>query len=175
VALIDYRLGARSGLDLLLAARAAGDLPPAIVLTGAGDQAIDAAAQAAGAADFLIKGRLDAAGLERAIRYTLDRARQRAALMGAQDFLQATLDALRRTSRCSTHAGRSSRSTRPGGFATANGSPRGLGSGPDYLAVCDAAAATGEAGAEEVAVAIRDLLAGQGESLRTEVSLPRPR
>jgi len=60
VALIDYRLGAHNGLDLLHAAGAAGDLPPAIVLSGAGDPTVDAAVQAAGAFNYLVKGRLDA-------------------------------------------------------------------------------------------------------------------
>ena len=42
-----------------------------ILLTGQGERAIDLGAMQAGAADFLEKGKLDAALLERTIRYAL--------------------------------------------------------------------------------------------------------
>ncbi len=176
VALIDYRLGASSGLDLLLAARLAGDLPPAIVLTGAGDPAVDAAAQAAGAADYLVKGHLDAAALARAIRYTLDRARQRAALAGAEAFLQATLDALsahiavlddRGTIVAVNAAWRR--------FARANGyAGDGCGLGADYLAACDAA--TGADAPEAAAVASGHPRHPRGarRDVRAGIPLPQP-
>ena len=163
IALVDYRLGAQSGLDLLRAADGTSDLPPMIILTGAGDPAVDAAAQTAGAFDFLVKGQLDASTLERAIRYTLDQSRQRAALTEAQRFLQATLDAL------SAHI---AVLDEQGVVVAANAAWRcfalqndfldgGYGLGLDYLAVCDAGARDGADGAAEVAAAIRDILAGQ--------------
>ncbi len=85
VFLLDYRLGRRTGLDLLRdAARPReGDssprLPfsaPVILLTGQGEREVDVAAMEAGAADFLVKSRLDSATLDRAIRYTLLQKRQ---------------------------------------------------------------------------------------------------
>jgi signal transduction histidine kinase len=69
--LIDYRLGRTDGLSLLRAAIKRGCTAPMILLTGQGERAIDLGAMQAGAADFLEKGKLDAALLERTIRYAL--------------------------------------------------------------------------------------------------------
>src|SRR5438093_8012541 len=71
VYLIDYRLGRRDGLDLLQAAMASGCTAPAIMLTGQGGYEVDAKAMELGAADYLAKDDLDAALLERAIRYSI--------------------------------------------------------------------------------------------------------
>jgi signal transduction histidine kinase len=75
ICLVDYRLGARTGLELLQAAVAAGCRAPIILLTGQGDHEIDVEAMQAGAADYLIKGQLNPAMLERSIRYAMERAR----------------------------------------------------------------------------------------------------
>ena len=177
VALIDYRLGAHNGLDLLHAAAAAGDLPPAIVLSGAGDPAVDAAAQTAGAFDFLVKGQLDAPMLERSIRYTLDQSRQRAALTEAQQFLQATLDALSAHIAVLDERGMvvaANAAWRR--FASENDFPDGgYGLGMDYLAVCDAGARAGADGAAEIGAAIRDILAGRGTTFVREDPCHGPR
>jgi signal transduction histidine kinase len=69
--LIDYRLGRTDGLSLLREAIKQGCTAPMILLTGQGERALDLGVMQAGAADFLEKGRLDAALLERALRYTL--------------------------------------------------------------------------------------------------------
>jgi signal transduction histidine kinase len=71
VYLLDYRLGARTGLDLLREAQAEGCAAPVILLTGQGEYEIDRAAMQAGAADYLEKGRLDGTILDRAIRYAV--------------------------------------------------------------------------------------------------------
>ena len=76
VHLVDFRLGAKTGLDLLRRLRELKCNGPVILLTGVGQPEIDRAAEAAGAADYLEKGRLDPVLLERTIRYAL---RQRAA------------------------------------------------------------------------------------------------
>ena len=73
--LIDYRLGARNGLELLREAMAAGSRRPMIMLTGEADDGVDFAAMKAGAADYLVKGRIEAVALERSIRYSLERQR----------------------------------------------------------------------------------------------------
>jgi len=170
IALVDYRLGARSGLDLLRAADAASDLPPTIILTGAGDLAVDAAAQTAGAFDFLLKGQLDASTLERSIRYTLDQSRQRVALAESQRFLQATLDALSAHIAVLDERGVviavNAAWRRFGAENAATGARYGL--GMDYLAVCDAGAQAGADGAAEVGGAIRDILAGRRVSFVRE-------
>lgn len=74
VCLLDYRLGERSGLELLQEARSRGYAIPMILLTGQGDRQIDLRAMEAGAADYLLKGELDAPTLERSVRYAFARA-----------------------------------------------------------------------------------------------------
>ena len=73
VCLLDYRLGERSGLEVLREASGRGYGTPMILLTGQGDREVDLQAMQAGAADFLVKGRIDAPLLERAIRYAFAR------------------------------------------------------------------------------------------------------
>ena len=80
VALVDYLLGARTGLDLLAEARGNGCKIPVILLTGQAVWEVDHAALGGGAADFLEKGRLDATLLERSIRYSLQQRRYEAEL-----------------------------------------------------------------------------------------------
>jgi diguanylate cyclase (GGDEF)-like protein/PAS domain S-box-containing protein len=73
VYLFDYRLGARTGLDLLREAVSRGCRAPIILLTGQGDYEIDLEAIKYGASDYLIKNELKPPVLERAIRYALER------------------------------------------------------------------------------------------------------
>ena len=73
--LIDYRLGEHDGLELLAHARELGVTAPLILLTGQGGGDIDLAAMRAGAADYLVKGTIDAPLLERSIRYALEQSR----------------------------------------------------------------------------------------------------
>jgi light-regulated signal transduction histidine kinase (bacteriophytochrome) len=72
---VDYRLGARDGVELVETAFKNGCRAPMIVLTGQGDRLIDMRAMEVGAADYIVKGKIDAATLERAIRYALERGR----------------------------------------------------------------------------------------------------
>ncbi len=81
VCLVDYHLGAHTGIDLLREAAADGRLrAPVILLTGQDDRTTDLAAAAAGAADYLFKGKLEVVLLERSIRYALERRRSEEAL-----------------------------------------------------------------------------------------------
>lgn len=75
VALLDYNLGNETGIDLLREARARGCRTPVIMLTGQDDRATDLNAMHAGAADYLVKGRVTGDMLERAIRYARERHR----------------------------------------------------------------------------------------------------
>src|SRR5690349_20521812 len=75
VCLIDYRLGPENGLELLQNAIRQGCEAPIIMLTGQGEREVDLRAMAAGAADYLVKGRLDSGLLERSIRYAIERKR----------------------------------------------------------------------------------------------------
>ncbi len=80
VYLLDYRLGRDNGLELLAEAVARGCKGPVILLTGEGEREVDVEAMRAGAADFLEKGSIDAAMLERSIRYAIERKRDQDAL-----------------------------------------------------------------------------------------------
>ena len=75
VYLLDYRLGLRDGLELLREIAAEGCQAPIILMTGQGDHALDVQAMQAGAADFLAKGEVTAAMLERSLRYAIERHR----------------------------------------------------------------------------------------------------
>jgi DNA-binding NtrC family response regulator len=75
ICLLDYRLGAHTGLELLHAAIVQGCRAPIIMLTGQEDRDVDIAAMHAGAADYLVKGTIDPRLLERAIRYAIERKR----------------------------------------------------------------------------------------------------
>src|SRR5436190_8458757 len=70
VYLLDYRLGARTGLELLKEALALGCKQPIIMLTTE-NPTVDTEAMRLGAADFLSKDKLDSALLERSIRYSI--------------------------------------------------------------------------------------------------------
>ncbi len=71
VYLIDYRLGTRSGLDLIRDAIEGGCSRPLFLLTGRGDREVDIEASESGAAGYLEKGELDSVLLERTIRFSL--------------------------------------------------------------------------------------------------------
>jgi PAS domain S-box-containing protein len=75
VYLLDYRLGERDGLELLREALRGDCRAPMILLTGQGDRQVDVEAMKAGAADYLVKGQIDAPVLERSIRYALELTR----------------------------------------------------------------------------------------------------
>lgn len=75
VCFVDYRLGEGDGISLMTRAIDAGCRLPMILLTGQGDREIDIKATEAGAADYLVKGEIEASVLERTIRYAVARAR----------------------------------------------------------------------------------------------------
>lgn len=70
---VDYRLGAKTGLDFLKEAVKHGCEEPIVLLTGKGNKEIDIEAMQTGATDYLIKTDLNADKLERCIRYSLER------------------------------------------------------------------------------------------------------
>ncbi|MEO5967552.1 MAG: ATP-binding protein [Ferruginibacter sp.] len=78
--LIDYHLGAQTGLDLIKEAIQSGWTHPFILLTGKGNHQVDIEAMQAGAVDYLIKSELDTEKLERSIRYAIERDKSTKAL-----------------------------------------------------------------------------------------------
>lgn len=71
---VDYRLGAKTGLDLLKEAINLQCDEPIVLLTGKGNYKVDMEAMQAGAVDYLIKTELTSEKLERCIRYSLERS-----------------------------------------------------------------------------------------------------
>ncbi|MCX5758935.1 MAG: response regulator [Candidatus Hydrogenedentes bacterium] len=67
VMLLDYYLGGQTGLDVLRAIRAGGDLRPIIMLTGRGDEEIAVETTRAGASDYLVKSKIQPEMLRRAV------------------------------------------------------------------------------------------------------------
>src|SRR6201995_323855 len=75
VYLVDYRLGVKTGIDLIKEAKQLESDAPFILLTGKGDINIDEEAMKFGAFDYLIKADLSSEKLERSIRYSINRAK----------------------------------------------------------------------------------------------------
>jgi two-component system cell cycle sensor histidine kinase/response regulator CckA len=71
VCLVDYRLGPEDGIQFVRELLTDGHDLPVIVMTGQGDRNVDVEAARAGAADYLVKGEVSPALLERAIRYAI--------------------------------------------------------------------------------------------------------
>lgn len=88
VCLLDYRLDAQNGLELLKEAVDEGIGTPIIFLTGQGDYELDLEVMKAGAADYLTKDQLSAALLERSIRYAVDRRQRTVELFRAKRVIQ---------------------------------------------------------------------------------------
>ena len=136
VCLLDYALGDRTGMELLTRAVAAGVEVPIIFLTGQVERALDIAATRSGAADYLVKGRINADLLERSIRYAIERARSLSTLRQLNRELELTRDQAieaasspRSATPTATRSGRSSpaaprcRSGSPGATRSRRGSP----------------------------------------------------
>ncbi len=94
VYLVDYFLEDRTGLDLVREVQRLELSRPVIMLTGKGDRNVDLEAMRAGAADYLVKGRIDPQTLERSIRYALERQRAAVALREAEARSRKTFDHL---------------------------------------------------------------------------------
>ncbi len=93
--LVDYRLGAKSGLDLLDEVNEHGGVrAPIILLTGQGDLEVDLHAMEAGAADYLSKDQIDAPLLERSIRYAVERKEAEQRIREQAQLLDKARDAI---------------------------------------------------------------------------------
>lgn len=71
VYLFDYRLGEKTGIDLLKEAIESGCKVPIILLTGQGDHDVDIEAMRLGASDYLVKDEINVHLIERSIRYSI--------------------------------------------------------------------------------------------------------
>jgi len=93
VCLIDYHLGPHDGLELLK--RFATSPFPMIMLTGEDTREVDLEAMRSGAMDYLVKGQISSALLERSIRYSMARKRTEEALRRKDEFLAMLAHELR--------------------------------------------------------------------------------
>lgn len=87
--LLDYRLGAASGLDLLARLRERGVDTPVIAVSGQGDERVAAEAMKLGATDYLPKTAVTAASLERSIGNAIEKGLLQRRLRQQQTELQS--------------------------------------------------------------------------------------
>jgi PAS domain S-box-containing protein len=92
VCLLDYRLGVRSGLDLIRESGEAGCGVPIILLTGQTSRDMDQDALSAGAADYLVKGKTTPDALRRSLRHSVERHRVHEALRDRERVFRAVFD-----------------------------------------------------------------------------------
>ena len=92
VCLIDYRLGEGTGIELIKEAGGRGVNMPMILLTGQGGKEIDHEAADAGAADYLIKGEIETALLERSIRYAVRNAQMHETLRESENRFRSVIE-----------------------------------------------------------------------------------
>lgn len=85
VYLIDYRLGAHTGLDLVRDGFANRGRAAVIMLTGQSDYEVDLEATSLGVTDFLLKQELNPQSLERSIRYAISHERMLADLARSEE------------------------------------------------------------------------------------------
>ncbi|PCC68667.1 Signal transduction histidine kinase [Nannocystis exedens] len=98
--LLDYRLGEKTGLELLREVVGRGCTVPIVLLTGQSDRSLDVEAMKAGAVDYLVKGEFGPRQLERSIRYAVERNRSVKALRE----LNAELQHARNQATAASHA-----------------------------------------------------------------------
>ena len=82
--LIDFFLGKYTGFDVLQEILKAHGSTPCIILTGTSSASIDLEAMQRGAADYLIKDKIDPSLLDRSIRYSIERRRNERLVMRQQ-------------------------------------------------------------------------------------------
>ena len=92
VYLVDYRLGAHDGLELIERAIANGSSAPFILLTGQSDRETDERAMRIGALDYLVKGTINPYELERSIRYSIEHAKSLAEIQKLNTELEERVE-----------------------------------------------------------------------------------
>jgi len=85
ICFLDYRLGGKTGLNLLEEVVAGDCKMPIILLTGCGEHEVDLEAMKIGAADYLIKDQITPTLLERSIRYSIHRTESRESIRSLLD------------------------------------------------------------------------------------------
>ncbi len=200
VCLLDYRLGERSGIDLLKDALSRHCTTPVIMLSGRGDYGVDLEAMHEGAADYLPKDEISSNLLERSIRYSIDRMRANEELRKSRDDLEELVrqrtDKLSKAngilleSEAFTSSVLNALSAHVAildedgfilctnlawkNFANANGLELYDFERANYLLVCDNVAGEGEKEAAAVAASIREVLSGSKDYFELEYPCHSP-
>ena len=94
VILLDLGLPDAQGLDSIRRTHAANPRIPLVVLTGSDDESLAVQALQFGAQDCLHKGQVDARGLQRALRYAIERKIMDEALFVEKERAQVTLNSI---------------------------------------------------------------------------------
>lgn len=92
VCLLDHRLGAHTGLELLRESQDMRIRCPIILLTGQGDFDLDIQAMQTGAAEYLVKSQINAPLLERSIRYAMKHALDKEDLRDQRELFRLLFD-----------------------------------------------------------------------------------
>ena len=92
--MLDLGLPDAQQLGAVKRAHAVAPRVPLVVLTGLDDGALAAQALQEGAQDYLIKGQIDARGLLRSLRYSIERKSMEEALFVATERAQVTLNCI---------------------------------------------------------------------------------
>jgi PAS domain S-box-containing protein len=92
--LVDYDLGASTGIQLIREAVTGGYPAPFILYTGRGSYQVDLEAMQAGAALYLTKGESGPLMLERAIRYAIERKQAESALKESRESYRQLFNAM---------------------------------------------------------------------------------
>jgi DNA-binding NtrC family response regulator len=93
--LIDDNVNNRHIFELLKKMKSLGSLAPIIILSNEDNAEMDAKALVAGAADYLIKGQITGALLQRSIRYAIEQKINEQELLKTQKGLEAALEELK--------------------------------------------------------------------------------
>jgi diguanylate cyclase (GGDEF)-like protein/PAS domain S-box-containing protein len=92
VAFLDYRLGDGDGLKFLKEANARGFTTPIVFLTGKGNYWVGVESIRRGVSDFLVKGEITPAMLERAILHSIERKKILTALKASEEKFRAVFE-----------------------------------------------------------------------------------
>ncbi len=94
IIVLDLGLPDAQGLEAVRRAHAAAPRVPLVVLTGLDDESLASQALREGAQDYLIKGQIDTRGLQRALRYAIERKSMEEALFVEKERAQVTLNCI---------------------------------------------------------------------------------
>jgi diguanylate cyclase (GGDEF)-like protein/PAS domain S-box-containing protein len=105
IILLDLGLPDVQGLDAIRRAHAAAARTPLVVLTGMDDEMLAAQSLQEGAQDYLIKGQIDARGVDRSLRYAVERKIMEDALFAEKERALVTLNCIGEAVVCTDIAG----------------------------------------------------------------------